>query len=254
MHVHTTYSDGLLTPNEVLKFYSTQKIKSISITDHNTIDGLIEGLKFNKNYDIELINGIEFDVLHRCKIHILSYHFDIKNIELNKMLNRIKEKKIKDTYIFYKQLIKLGLNTHNLDLKSITISKVSDLLVNQGFADTKIDAYKKYFEINKPLYFNVYKIPIEEAMSVIKKSGGISVLAHPIRITKNIDELESILVEFLEYNIDGIECFHPEHSINYTNELLRLTNKYKLKITGGSDFHYISPKIFYVNKNKLVFT
>ena len=239
MHIHTAFSDGVMTPKQVVQYAILNKISTISITDHNNIDGLLEVSQICSLYDVNLIPGIEIDVEFFKEIQILGYNFDINCKPINDLLNIIKINRIKESIILLRKLKRLGIEVDNrtIEKKILTFHSIIYLLIQKGYAVSREDAIEKFFSSSKPLCIETYRPSVEDCIKSIKDSCGYAVLAHPIRITNDIYQLEEIVKQLIEYGLGGIECYHPEHSDEFVDLCLGLSNKYNLKITGGSDCH-----------------
>lgn len=241
LHIHSKYSDGILSPEEIVRISCKKGIQYISITDHDTIDSqyIIESSK-NK-YDTMIISGIELSTEYKGReIHILGYFIDIYNKDLISILSTIKESRI----VRAKEIIR-KLNTINIDISfediyeegaSIGRPHIAKILVNKGFAKNTKDAFQQYLVNGKPGYVDRYKINYKDALKIISMCNGISVLAHPGEVYRGIS-IEEIIKEFKVYGLKGLEVFHPSHSVKQTNDYYNLSKKYSLIITGGSDCH-----------------
>lgn len=255
MHLHTIYSDGDLTPNELIKEAYKNNIGTISITDHDTILGLKKivwgGARDETDY-VKIIPGIELSAkINKGRMHILGYDFDVNDKALNDKMNELKNNSIYSVMALINQLrIDYKIIFNNDDIKdlfnnvgNIGRPHIAKLLIKYGYVkEVKeafdkylIDAYKKTKILNKG-------IPCKECISLIKNAGGISVLAHPNQLLLNDEELEEKIKEMISVGLDGIEVYHSGHSKEETEKYLNLANKYHLLISGGSDYHGKSVK------------
>ena len=251
MHVHSNYSDGELSPNELIKKAYKKNINIISITDHDTIEGL---KNINKDYDnfVKVINGIELSakVSHGI-MHILGYGINIRNSGLNLKLRELKDNNInyiisllaslkKDYGIsFSYEEIKNLVNT-NRNINRVDIAR---LCIDNGYVDSVYDAFDKYLkDIYKKVSGYSKGIDYRECIKLIKNSGGIPVLAHPKTLELSFDELYKLVCEMKSNGLEGIECYHPSHSKKETCLYLSLAKKLDLLVSGGSDYHGIKTK------------
>lgn len=248
LHIHSTASDGLLTPDEIFKIAEDKGLQGLSVTDHDTIDALSICDLIAGNYGMDFIPGIEISSDYNdYEIHILGYYIDYANFELlnfleqmqqtreerNKRMIRLLEEQGYD--IHYEEVVN-GLDAQN---KSIGRPHIARLLIDKGYFKSIGEVFDKLLGSGKPAYVNREKISIEAAVSVILKSNGIPVIAHPL-IDKSFNEntdFEGFIKMCIGLGIKGIEVFHTDHSEDQEKYIYEIAKKYKLIITGGSDCH-----------------
>lgn len=239
LHLHSTFSDGKLTPEQILEISKKNGVKYISITDHDSIDSqYITKEKFD---GVNIISGIEFSSeIYEFEIHILGYFIDIENENLNNIVNNLKKSRIKRAKIIIDRLknegIELNIDDIIKDNSSVGRAHIASEIVKKGYEDTFKGAFLKYLLKGKPAYVKGEKLNYKEAIKVIKEAGGIAVLAHPGKIYKSM-VIEKVIKELKCYGLSGLEVYHPSHSKEQINLFNNLSRKYKLSITGGSDFH-----------------
>lgn len=238
LHLHSTYSDGLLTYDELLNIAKENDVSKISITDHDTIINLKNYKSLEKNYGIEIIPGIEISS-NRKKVHILGY--DIKDFDkIERILVNLKienEERNKESIDI--------LRNHGVDIdvdrvksmsrnKIITYRDIIEYLYIKQYVQNKHDAFKKYIGSGAFAYVPSREMSVKEILELIDETGGISVVAHPWLIKENIYEL---IQEMLNYNLSGIEINKEQISTKDYEKLMELAKKYDLCMTNGSDFH-----------------
>lgn len=238
LHMHTIYSDGKHTPEELLHLIKTAGIKAFSITDHDTVDGIKPMLEILDD-SIEFIPGIEISCHYKKReIHLLGYGIDINNSSLMMHLDTFKKSREDRAR---KILSKLqGLDVE-LDLEHIqertpnnTIARphIAAELVTQGYAHDLREAFSRYLYDYGAAYEAKVEFPIEEAIQLIKKSGGVSIIAHPGKMVSEKD-----IRYFFSQGMDGIEIIHPNHSLYLQKKYHSLAKMFGAVETGGSDFH-----------------
>ncbi|WP_042439341.1 PHP domain-containing protein [Clostridium amazonitimonense] len=241
LHLHSYYSDGLFSPEEIVKKAMDKNIRYISITDHDTINYNINDLKINSKSTL-LIPGIELSSEYLDEeVHILGYFIDTKNKKLQEYLNLIQNARV---YRVEEMLRKLRthnicIDFHELDISnsnSIGRAHIAKAMISKGYVKNFKEAFYNYLSKNRCAYVPRYKIPYKDALGLIKDIGGISSLAHPGEIYKGIS-LEAMVKDFKAYGLTSIEVFHPSHNSKETNDYYNLSSKYKFLITGGSDCH-----------------
>lgn len=246
MHLHTSFSDGELSPDELIDKAISSNVSIMSITDHDTIDGL---KSINRDYSkkIEIINGIELSAkVPKGRMHILGYDFDINNQDLNNKLYELKNNSLqrvlslieqlkKDYNIFftYEEIKELINSNHNLGRPDL-----ARLLINHNLAESVDEAFKKYLiAANKKIKGINKETTYEECFNLILNSGGIPVLAHPKSLELSNEELNNLVKRMKEIGLQGIEVYHSSHTKEEMKAYLELAQKYDLLVSGGSDYH-----------------
>ncbi len=246
LHIHTSASDGRLSPMEVVQHALEVGLSFIAITDHDTVDAHFE-LR-NESGDkafiskLSIIPGIEFSTdLPRHEVHILGYFIDIDNTILKEQLEVIRNDRILRAKKMVEKLNKLGYAIdYNRVLeitsgsKSVGRPHVAKALVEGGYFSTVSEAFDQVLTNNGPAYVPHYKLAPEQVIKLIKQAGGIAVLAHPGLVGD-----DNIVSHLIQSGIQGLEVYHPEHNQAMTNKYLNMAIEHNLKITGGSDFHAI---------------
>lgn len=238
LHMHTIYSDGKYSPEELLHLVKRAGLKAFSITDHDTVDGIKPMLDI-LNGDIEFIPGIEISCHYKKReIHLLGYGIDINNTSLTHHLDSFKQSR-EDRAV--KILTKLHELDIDLDLEHIqertpnnTIARphIAAELVTRGYAHDLREAFSRYLYDYGPAYEAKVEFPIEDAIQLIKKAGGVSVIAHPGKMVSEKD-----VRYFFSTGMNGIEVIHPNHTLYLQKKYHSLAKMYGAIETGGSDFH-----------------
>jgi hypothetical protein len=239
LHLHTVFSDGTYTPDGLILEAHRQNLSTIAVVDHDSVDGIDPTIEVAKTGGIELIPGIELTA--ECEgqeIHILGYLIDYKNPELREKLDFLKKNRLERIYKIAKKLNEIGVK---LDVQGVfalakfgTVGRlhIARAMVKQGLVGSAAGAFTKYIGDKCPAYVCGFRFSPLEAISLIKKVGGIAVLAHPYTLRN--DEL---IPQFIDYGLMGLEVYYPEHTQGMINFYLNLAKSYNLLITGGSDCH-----------------
>lgn len=245
LHVHTTASDGTMSPAEVVRYAKEKGLRTIAITDHDTIEGIAEGLQEGRKLGLEVIPGVEVSVdFAKGTMHLLGYYIDYTSAELLEKLAIVQRARAERNLKIIEKLRGLGIDIDLSEIKEapehgqIGRPHFAYALVQKGYVQNIQDAFERYLRKGGPAYAEKFKFSPQEAMSVIHKAGGVTVLAHPFTLNQlQLHDLEPVIVELKENGLDGIETYYPEHSEGQTKFYRHLAQKYGLAITGGSDFH-----------------
>lgn len=241
LHLHTTASDGLLSPAEVVMRAAKLGLAVIAITDHDTIAGVGAAMAAAEAVGgIEVIPGVEIntDVPHG-EVHILGYFIDREDAELARRLEHLRASRVARARGMVAKLAALGI--------AISFERVSELaaggtigrphvaqaIVEAGYVSSPTEAFAHYIGRDGPAYVEREKILPEDAVGLVARASGLPVLAHP----SDIANLEDLLPRLVESGLVGLEAYYSGYSADTTDYLLGLARKHDLIATGGSDYH-----------------
>lgn len=273
LHIHTKMSDGELTPKEVIDKAIENKVKVISITDHDTIEAYTEELiQYAENKGIKLINGVEISTkINKCGIHVLGYSIDAENEKFKESLYKIRNARHEYLYKVSEKLEKLGyyINTEELDkIDAVTKAHIAlDIIKSskneQKFLDEfghipgKGEFIETVMNENCPAYVKKETVTPQKAAEIIRQANGKVILAHPVAY-EHEDGLneEDILKIVKDMNPDGIESNYiyidkDNNEFDECEKWNRFAKNNNLFVTVGTDFHNsdgIRPEIGFVNK------
>lgn len=244
LHIHTTISDGTMTPGEIVTLASKKGLKAIAITDHDTFAGVEEAQLAGKGVGLEVISGIELSAQYQdINIHLLGYLFDHKDENFIAALRKIQAGRIERNLRIIERLNKLKIELTIEEVEEFSIKgqvgrpHIASLLVRKGYVDTMDEAFEIYLGSGGLAYESRYLFQLPEAIANIKRAGGLAILAHPYHIYNNCKNFKRYLDELSAMGLDGIEAYYPTHSRKFRKELLQLSTEKSLLVTGGSDFH-----------------
>lgn len=247
LHIHTTASDGEYKPSEVVNMAKKRGVETIAVTDHDTVEGVEEAIKEGKKVGIRVIPGIEFSSKdsEARKVHILGYNIDYKNSEFISIYREYVDDRNRRNNEFIKKFNELGINITLEDVKKYAQSEnirkpeFAKALLEKGYIMDEEEAYTRYLnqEPFKSIKRQKSEMPPKKVIETIKRYGGIAVLAHPYSMELEGEKLENKILEFKEYGLEGLECFHSRQTLEEMELYEKIANKYDLIITVGSDFH-----------------
>ncbi len=240
LHVHSTASDGTLRPHECVQKAVDIGLKAISITDHDTVEGIDEAIEASTMYsDFDFVSGVEISTeYHNTEVHVLGYLIDHYCTDLKIFLSKMKTEREDRSKKIVKKLNEIGMkinfNELQNNVKGGTIGRphIAQILVHRGYTKTIQNAFDKFLSKGRPAFVPRKKICPEEAIQIILKAKGLPVLAHPMFL-KNRQQITTVL----DLGFVGVEVEYPNQSLEF-KKWLRLTAKdMGLVSTGGSDFH-----------------
>ena len=237
LHLHSFYSDGVLSINEIIFLLSELKITGFSITDHDTVDGIVEAKNISEKYNIDFIPGIEFGITIRKKeVHILGYYIDINNKYIIDIIEKAKENRLIRTQKILDKLKKEKIYISNEEIVRyskkdiISRSHLAKILVDKKVTNSIKESFEKYLGNNGKAYIEKETMKSYDIINAIKNSGGVAILAHPACIDD-----DKIVEDIIKEGIDGLEIINSKHSLNDIIKYYKICNKYQLIQTCGSD-------------------
>lgn len=250
LHSHTTASDGRLSVAELLDRAIGFDVKVLAITDHDTLDAIPEALELieQKSLPIELVNGIEISTVWQNKdIHIVGLGVSLDSPELLALIEAQQARRVERSELIAHRLEKATREGVLEEVKliagdaPITRAHFAKWLVDNGYAKTMQQVFKKYMTRNNTGYVPPNWCSMQEAVAAIHSAGGVAVLAHPGRYQLTAKWLKRLLAEFCEANGDAMEVAQPQQSLQERRNLADYAIQYNLLASQGSDFHYPSP-------------
>ena len=245
LHLHTTYSDGTLSPNRLVQLALKKNLQIISITDHDCTDGIDEAIVASLDKNLTVIPGIELNTdTEDGEIHVLGYFIDYQNKDLQKLLLECRNSRVERAKMMVEKLNSLGINIQWARVESLAgYGAIGRPHIAKAMLETKSiktfqEAFEKYIGRNGVAYIERFRLNAFEAISTIQQYDGIPVLAHPGYI-KNLDNLLPSLIEF---GLKVMEVFYANYYKNTINNLKNIASKYELIPCGGSDYHGIKTK------------
>lgn len=242
LHTHSTASDGLQTPTELIELAHRAGLTMIALTDHDTTDGLAEAQAAGAAYGITVIPGIEINTYlphGRGEAHVLGYYFDTANPDLQAFLRFLRETRAKRGERMVALLREQGFDitwqrVRELAHGAVGRPHVALALMEKGYAESISDAFDRYISPGRPAYVPRFKMVPEDAVRMLRSVRGVPVLAHPMRLYGLEDDL---LPRLMEAGLLGLECYYGQYDDATVAHLLALAEQHGLIATGGSDYH-----------------
>jgi 3',5'-nucleoside bisphosphate phosphatase len=239
LHVHTTASDGLLTPHEAVREASLAGLRAVAITDHDSVDGIRPALRAGRTFAIEVVPGIEINTDYRGRgLHVLGYYLDYQSSSLEESLMYLRNARYLRASQMIQNLQSLGLSIDMDDVMQLVgyslVSRphIAQALYKKGYVRTPTDAFRQYIGRGRPAFVPRYKMTPMEAVRTIRGANGIPVFAHP-----GTAAADHLIPAMVDEGLLGIEVYHPEHNADKRAHYLDLADYYGLIYTGGSDSH-----------------
>ncbi len=238
LHIHTTYSDGDMTPEEVVKEAQRVGLAGVAITDHDEVTG-VDVAREAAGPGFEVVSGVELSTSDgKCDVHILGYLIDTKSEDLRRYLDLFREARRTRGIRMVERLREMGVDIEVdavLDRAgggSVGRPHIAAALVENGAVDSVEAAFKKYIGFHSPAYVAKYQLKPSDAFRLIRDAGGVGAMSHP-----GTTRRDDLITDFVGEGMRAIEIYHPKHSEGDIARYGRLAEKLGLVVTGGSDSH-----------------
>ncbi len=238
LHLHTNFSDGTMSPEELVIEASHSGLDTIAITDHDILDGIEPALSAGKEHGVEIIPGIELSAEYNGEeVHILGYYMDWQDQQFCEKIGVFRDSRRIRAMKMVDKLNELGLEIEyddvfkQTDVNAVGRPHVAVALLERGHVDNISEAFNRFLGNDGPAYMPKHKLSPAEAIALILDVGGIPVLAHPGALKQEITS------ELVSCGLMGLEVFHPYHTSQLSDYYRDFARQNHLLITGGSDCH-----------------
>ncbi len=250
LHIHSSASDGTLSPAEILFQAKNLHLKAIAITDHDTIEGSKAALSVGIPPSTKFLTGVEISVSPPPLLplfgsfHILGYAIRLDDSDLNKTLKVLQTARKNRNPRIMERLCNQGFDLSLEELYSefgdsqVGRPHIARLMVKKGYVKSIDEAFDEYIGSVRPAYVDKYRLYCARAIEIIDGAGGIAVLDHPFILkTKRKEVLEDLIITLKKMGLRGLEVYYPDHSSADTDYYSMLARRHGLLMTGGTDFH-----------------
>lgn len=244
LHVHSTASDGTMSPSELVNYALSKGLDAFALTDHDSVSGLREALDAASGTSLEVISGIEFSTVYQgTDVHIvgldihpehpdflssLDHFLHSRDIRNARMVEKMKQDGIP---------VSMELLEQRYPDTVLTRAHLARFMMECGYVSTLSEAFEKYLSPGCPYYIEREKVTPQDAVKLICSTGGIPVLAHPMLYHFSDDKLRELIISLKNVGLMGIEAIYSTHSKEEENRIRELAFQTDLVLSGGSDFH-----------------
>lgn len=239
LHLHTRFSDGSFTPEQVVELAAKKGLSTLALTDHDTLEGCEQMAASCAAAGIEFIPGIELTAEHSDhEIHLLGYFLDPNDEDLRReilVFQSVRQDRIREMVL---RLNRLGIPLRAeevfavADCRSPGRPHVARALAELGHCRNIEEAFERFLKRHRPAWVPKHKVSAAQAIKLIHRAGGVAVMAHP-----GLNRTDSSIPELAAAGMDGLECFHSRHSTSQMQRYIATAERLSLLITGGSDCH-----------------
>ncbi|MDB5296557.1 MAG: hypothetical protein JWO31_2540 [Phycisphaerales bacterium] len=272
LHTHSTASDGTYAPADVVRLAAARDLSALALTDHDTVNGVAEAAAAAAEVGIDFLAGIEIsaEYPHPGTMHILGYGIDPASPVLRsltatllggrddrnpKIIAKLQAAGVAITMVEVEAEAKVvkpdpatadaggGAGGEPAQKKPIGRPHIAAVLLRKGYVGTIKEAFDKYLAPGGLAYFDKERLSPRTALQMIRDSGGVAVLAHPVQLrTTNDAQLETVLKDLVDHGLGGLETIHSDHDAAHVEQYTALADRFGLVTTGGSDFHGTNKK------------
>ncbi|MBI4294646.1 MAG: PHP domain-containing protein [Chloroflexi bacterium] len=241
LHLHTTASDGSLTPEQMVKRAVEVGLEIIAITDHDTVAGIEPAMAAARSYPgLTLIPGVEINTdVPQGEVHVLGYFVDYHHPEFASKLETLRRSREERAQKMIARLAGLGIPIEWRRVRELAAGEsvgrphIAQAMLEKRYIGTLKEAFTKYIGRDGPAYVERYKLTPDEAVTLVVRASGLPVLAHPA----GIDGLETLVPRLKRQGLIGLEVYYPGYTSEMVAELSQLARRNSLLTTGGSDYH-----------------
>jgi predicted metal-dependent phosphoesterase TrpH len=243
LHVHSTASDGKLSPQAVVEKAATLGLKYISLSDHDTINGVFPALQTSKAFpQLKVIPAVEISTdMSEGQAHVLGYFIDYANTELAAALDRFRNSRLRRAQAMIGRLKDMDIDIEWRRVQgiagegSVGRPHIAQAMLEKKYIESFAEAFDKYIGYGCPAYVERDKMTPAEAVRLIARSGGLPVLAHPNTVTNP----EKLVISLKSAGLVGIEAYYKDYKKTEIDKLVEMAERHELITTGGTDYHGI---------------
>jgi 3',5'-nucleoside bisphosphate phosphatase len=249
LHIHSSASDGTLSPTDILQRAAMLNLSAIAITDHDTLIGTSLAMRAERQAGLHLLSGVEISAAPPQgygipgSLHILGLGIDPDDKTLGEALAQMKTARDNRNPRIVRALNDLGIEIGMAEVAAKVGGSIAgrphiaQVLMDKGVVASMDEAFDRYLGKGKPAYQDKQRISSAETIGLIRGAGGIAVLAHPGLVEVKGTALECLVAELCEFGLGGLEAYYPEHTASDTATMEALARRHGLKLSGGTDFH-----------------
>jgi hypothetical protein len=242
LHLHTVFSDGTYTPEEVVTVAQPHGLTALALTDHDTMEGCPRMAAACRAASVEFIPATELTAEHDGhELHLLGYFVDPENATLQAALTRCQAVRQQRIHEMAGRLNALGVPLPADAVFALANCRapgrphVARALVQGGFCGNLDEAFERFLKKGRPAWVPKFKMSAPDAIALIHQAAGLAVLAHP-----GLNRADEWIPALVAAGLDGLECFHTKHSATAAEHYLQIADAQRLLVTGGSDCHGVN--------------
>lgn len=242
LHMHSSASDGLLSPEALMNRASACGVGIVALTDHDTLGGLAEAQQAAKQLGIQFIPGVELSADGGKQVHLLGYGVSAAMSGIVQLIAQMRADRTRRMHLFLQKVEDLGLSVQEADLvmepgTAFSRPVLARAMVSKGYVESVEEAFDLYLASGRPAYVPRMHIGAEQVIDTMRRDGAVPVLAHPGARWYDRDDMLRRFPSWVRAGLRGVEVCHPVHSAAQRLQWQQLAHDHGLFATAGSDFH-----------------
>lgn len=242
LHIHTTASDGSMTPTQVVQLARKKGFSLIAVTDHDTMGGVAEALEAGKKYNVDVVPGVEISSGVTLEVHMLGYGMSPDHPVMKAMMEDMRAARVERMERIIENLQKMGVPITVEEVEAVAGGAIgrphiAQVLIAHGLVPDVRTAFREYIGVGAKAYVERRKMTSEQVIANIRDAGGVPVLAHGGLLRISEVELNQWIDSMAKKGLMGLECYHNAHTPQMERLLRAAAERNGLLVTGGSDFH-----------------
>lgn len=244
LHMHSNFSDGSKTPEELVELGRAAGLRAMALTDHDTVSGVPRFLEAAAAAEIPAMSGVEVSAeIEVGTLHVLGYGVNPRSGILIEHLRWIRDGRAARNSEILQKLNRMGLRLSDADIARAAGAEVvgrphiAQAMIAKGYVRNKREAFDRYLARGKPAYAERRRLDARATLELIRAAGGLPVIAHPFTLKLTAREMRPFLKKLIEAGLAGIEVYYTEHSGEMQRQYRELAEEMDLLATGGSDYH-----------------
>ena len=243
LHVHSVFSDGLKTPDELCAMAVKAGVKHIALCDHDTVNGLPDMRKAAEKHGLSMLPGVEISTGKGGRMHILCYGEHVESPEIKAFLESMAQERIGRAEAMMDKLAHEGISIPEnrraelLNMPSVGRAHIARELIAMGVVNTMQQAFERYLMDGRPACVPRVEQPTAQSVEKLRRMRVVPVLAHPMRSELEQPALHALIHSLVDCGLAGVEAYHPSANARAARMLDGLARQENLLVTGGSDYH-----------------
>ncbi len=243
LHTHSIYSDGSMTPEELVAHAAEKGLCAIALTDHDTLRGIPFAVAAGKKHGVEIVPGVEISTECHVQVHILGFFVDTSNEPLLTAFDAMQRERRENHKAYMTKLNEMGFAMTEEEVRAVAPiggvgrAHYAKVMMNKGYVESVAEAFRLHLGVGCPCYIKRNVMRPEEAIALIHGAGGLAFFAHPHQTKLSDDGVFELMTTLKEAGLDGIEGYYSEYTSEMGEKFRGMAQKLDLMLCGGSDYH-----------------
>lgn len=243
LHTHSLFSDGSMTPEELVRAARQAGLSAIALTDHDTVAGLDRAIAAGEKEGVEVVPGVELSTEGISQVHVLGYFIDKDHPALAEAFAEQQKERVRTHSAYMQKLNDYGFVITEEEVRavapvgSVGRAHYAKVMMEKGYVESVAEAFQKYLFVGAPCYVKRQVMTPEEGIALIRKAGGAAFFAHPYQTKLSDEGIFDLMKQLKAAGLDGIEGYYSEYTPEMGEKFRSMAKELGLLLSGGSDFH-----------------